>query len=92
MRRNNDCTTGNLWRCAYFKTEKKYRLIAIDLGKQIKLKDLQQIKFIGKLENQAHGATVFLIMEKSEETTFEFLQNFINISQVWKLYKFAKQF
>ena len=62
---------------AYLK--KDCRLIAIDLSKQTKLKDPQQIHFIGKLENQAHGATMFFIIEKSEETTFEFLQNSVKI-------------
>ena len=62
---------------AYFKEH--YRLVAIDLSKQTKLKDPQQINFIGKLENQANGSTVFFIIEKSEEATFEFLQNSVNI-------------
>ena len=62
---------------AYFKEH--YRLIAIDLSKQTKLKDPQQINFIGKLENQANGSTVFFIIEKSEQATFEFLQNSVNI-------------
>ena len=35
--------------------------IAIDLSKQTKLKDTQ-INFIGKFENQDHGATMFLTM------------------------------
>ena len=42
----------------YFKENCK--LIVIDLSKQTKLKDPQQISFIGKLENQDHGATMFL--------------------------------
>ena len=62
---------------AYFKEH--YRLVAIDLSKQTKLKDPQQINFIGKLENQANGSTVFFIIEKSEEATFEFLQNSVNV-------------
>ena len=49
MSNNNDYTTGNLLDFAYFK--KYYKLIAIDLGKQTKLKDPQQINFIGKLSN-----------------------------------------
>ena len=77
MSRNNDYTTGNLLDFAYFK--ENYRLIAIDLSKQTKLKDPQQINFIGKLENQANGATMFFIIKKSEETTLEFLQNSVNI-------------
>ena len=77
MSRNNDYTTGNLLDLAYFK--EIYRLIAIALSKQSKLKNPQQISFIRKLENQAHGATMFFIIEKSEETTFEFSQNSVNI-------------
>ena len=77
MSNNNDYTTGNLLDFAYFK--ENYKLIAIDLSKQTKLKDPQQISFIGKLENQAHGATMFFIIKKSEETTFGFLQNSVNI-------------
>ena len=77
MSNNNDYTTGNPLDFAYFK--KNYRLIAIDLSKQTKLKDPQQINFIGKLENQDHGATMFFIIEKSEETTFNFSQNFVTI-------------
>ena len=77
MGNNNDYTTGNLLDFGYFK--EKYQLIAIDLSKQTKLKDPQQINFIGKLENQDHGATMFFIIEKSEETTFNFLQNSVAI-------------
>ena len=77
MSRNNDCTTGNLLNFAYFR--ENYRLIATDLSKETKLKDPQQINFIGKVEGQDHGATVFLIIKKSEETNFEFLQNSVNI-------------
>ena len=77
MSRNNDYTTSNLLNFAYFKEH--YRLIAIDLSKQTKLKNPQQINFFDKLENQNYGATMFSIIEKSEETTFEFLQNFVNI-------------
>ena len=75
MNRNNDYATGNL--LDYFK--ENYRLIAIDLSKQTKLKDPQQTNFIGKLEGQNNGATMLFIIEKSEETTFEFLQNSVNI-------------
>ena len=77
MTRNNDYTTGNLLDFDYFKDN--YILIAIDLSKKTKLKNPQKINFVGKLENQANGATVFFIIEKSEETTFEFLQKSINI-------------
>ena len=72
MSNNNDYTTGNLLDFAYFK--RNYKLIAIDLSKQTELKDPQQINFIGKLLKNT-GATMFFIIEKSEETTFNFLQN-----------------
>ena len=72
MSNNNDYTTGNLLDFAYYK--ENYRLIAIDLSKQTKLKDPQQINFIGKLDKD-NGATMFFIIEKSEETTFNFSQN-----------------
>ena len=77
MSKNNDCTTCNLLHFACFK--ENYRLIAIDLSKQTKLKDPQQINFIDRLEEQANGATIFFIIEKSEKTTFEFLQHSVNI-------------
>ena len=56
------------------------KLIPIDLSKQVELEnpDLkQQINFIGKLEDDK--STMFFIIEKSEETTFEFLQNSVSI-------------
>ena len=74
---NNDYKTDNLLDFVYFKED--YRLIVIDLNKQIKFKDPQQINFIRKLENQAHKATMFFIIEKSEETTFNFSKNCVNI-------------
>ena len=54
--------------------KKNYSLIAIDLSKQTKLKDPQQISFIGKLLN-TREATIFFVIEKSEEITFNFSQN-----------------
>ena len=73
---NNDYTIGNLLDFAYFK--KNYKLIAIDLSKQTKLKDPQQVNFIRKLLKDT-GATMFFIIEKSEENTFNFSQNFVTI-------------
>ena len=67
---NNDYTTGNLLDFGYFK--KSYKLIAIDLSKQTKLKGIQKINFTGKFENQDRGATMFFIIGKSEETTLNF--------------------
>ena len=71
MSNNNNYMTGNLLDFAYYK--ENYKLIAIDLSKQTKIKDPQQINFIGKIEEQNNGVTMFFIIEKSEETTFEFL-------------------
>ena len=49
--KNNDYTTGNLLDYEYFL--KHYKLIAVDLSKQIESENLdlrQQINFIGKLK------------------------------------------
>ena len=59
---------------------KHFKLIAIDLSKQIELEkaDLkQQINFISKYEDDR--ATMFFIIEKSEKTTSEFSQNSVSI-------------
>ena len=72
-------TRGNLLDYECFKEH--YKLIAIDLSKQIELenKDIkQQINFIGNLERD-NGAVMFFIIEKSEETIIEFLQNYASI-------------
>ena len=74
MTKNNSYTTGNLLDYEYFKNQ--YKLIAIDLSKQIELENLdlkQQINFIGRLEE--NNATMLFIIEKKEETTFDFSQN-----------------
>ena len=62
---------------AYFK--KHYKLIAIHLRKQTNLKDLQQINFIGGKLLKNTGATMFFIIEKSEETIFNFSKNSVTI-------------
>ena len=72
MSNNNGYTTSNLLDFACFK--ENHKLIAIDLSKQTKLRDPQQISFVGKLDKD-NGATMFFIIEKSEETTFNFSQN-----------------
>ena len=51
-------------------------LIAIDLSKQTELENTdlkQQINFVGRLEK--NNATMFFVIEKKEETTFDFSQN-----------------
>ena len=78
MSRVNDYTTGNILDFGYFK--ENYRLLAIELSKQTKLKDSQQINFIGELEGENNEATIFFfIIEKSEETTLKFSQNSVTI-------------
>ena len=76
--RNNEYTTSNLLDYDYFK--KHYKLIAIDLSKQQVLQEnedlIQQINFIGRLEN---AANVFIIIEKKENTVLEFSQNLANV-------------
>ena len=76
--RNNEYITGNLLDYDYFK--KYYKLIAIDLSKQQVLQEnedlIQQINFIGKLEE---AANVFIIIEKKENTILEFSQNLANV-------------
>ena len=74
---NNNYTTGNLLDFGYYK--ENYKLISTDLSKQTKIKNPQHINFIGKIEGQNNGVMMFFITEKSEETTFEFLQNSVNI-------------
>ena len=76
--RNNEYKTGNLLDYDYFK--KHYKLIAIDLSKQQVLQEnedlIQQINFIGRLEN---AANIFIIIEKQENTILEFSQHFANV-------------
>ena len=71
---NNDYTTTTLLDYEYF--SKHFILTAIDLSKQIESEnpDLKrQINFIGNLDEG--NATMFFIIEKSEETAFEFSRN-----------------
>ena len=76
--RNNEYTTVNLLDYDYFK--KYYKLIAIDLSKQQVLQEnenlIQQINFIGRLEE---AANVFIIIEKKEKTILKFSQNLANV-------------
>ena len=66
IRRNNEYTTGNLLDNDYFK--KYYKLISTDLSKQQVLQEnkdlIQQINFIGRLEEAAH---VVIIIEKKRK-------------------------
>ena len=60
MSKNNDYATGDLLNYEYFKDH--YKLIAIDLSKQIEFENLdfkQKVNFIGRLEE--NNATIFFI-------------------------------
>ena len=61
MNNNNYYMTGNLFDFAYYKGN--YKLITIDLSKQTKIKNPQQINFIGKIEGHDNGVTIFFIIE-----------------------------
>ena len=73
--------TGSLLNYQYFK--KYYKLIAIDLSRQIELEDegiMQQIDFIGTLKRAAINnvypqTTMFFIVEKKEKTVIDISQN-----------------
>ena len=57
----------------YFKDH--YQLIAVDLHEHFELENFDlklQINFIGRLEE--NNATMFFIIEKKEESTFDFSQ------------------
>ena len=78
MSKNNDYTTGNLLDYEYFKDH--YELIAIDLSIKIELENFylkQQINFVGRLKE--NNAKMFFIIEKKEETTFDFSQNSVTV-------------
>ena len=60
MCKSNGYTTGNLLDFGYFKKKKK--LIAIGLSKKTKLKDPQQISFVGKPKKD-HGAIMSFVIE-----------------------------
>ena len=75
---NNDYTTGNLLDHE-LKNSTLYKLIAVDLNKEIDLEnsDLkQQISFIGTL---GKDSKMFFIIEKSKEATVEISQNAVTV-------------
>ena len=77
--KDNDYTTGDLLDYKYF--SKHDKLITIDLSKEIKLENpdfKQQVNFIGRLDRD-NRATMFCIIENSEETALEFSQNAVII-------------
>ena len=65
MSNNNDYTTGTL-----LDFKKYYKLIAIDLSKHTKLKDPQQINFIGKLSNYLEQRCSLLLKNQKKLLLF----------------------
>ena len=81
MNKMNYCTIASLSDYEYFSNH--YRLVLIDLSKQIELENLhliQQINFIDKLQED-NGVAMFLffIIEKSGKNTSDFSQNSVSI-------------
>ena len=66
--------------------KKPYRMITIDLSKQQALgansKAIQQINFIGIL-NQRGGATIFFIVEEAKETILDFSQRTVRVFWIY---------
>ena len=61
MSRNDDYTTGNLLYYSYH--QNFYKLISIDLSRQVNTNIPQQLNFTGKLEED-DGTRMFFIAEK----------------------------
>ena len=79
MSRKNYYSAGNLLNYGYL--SKHYKLNSIDLSKQIELEDpdlKQQINFLGRFEREK-GVTMFFIIEKAEETNFDFSQSSVTV-------------
>ena len=72
-------TTGCLLDYTYFK--ENYKMIAIDLSKQVLDADpraIQQINFTANLEREGN-TTMFFIIEKAKETVSEFSQGIVKV-------------
>ena len=82
MSNNNDYTTGNLLDFIYFK--ENHKLIATDLSKQTKLKDPQQVNFIGKLENQDMEQQCFLSQKNQKKLLSLFHKILLQLYKSWK--------
>ena len=68
MSRNNDYTTSNLLDYEYF--SKYYKLIAMDMSKQIELENphlKQQINFIGRLESNEGVTMLTMLLRKKKK-------------------------
>ena len=66
----NDYTVGNLLNFAYFKDN--YRLIAINLSKQTKLKDAQQLILLVNLKNKTTEQKCFSSLKNQKNLLLSF--------------------
>ena len=64
MSRNYDYTIENL--LDYLYHQKYYKLIGINLSRQINASTLQQTNFLGKVKG-ANGATMFFIIDSQQK-------------------------
>ena len=78
MSQNDDYTTENL--LDYFYYQKYYKLIDIDLSRQINTSIPQKIDIVGKLEED-DGATMFFINEKQQKTIVTFSSDSLIVTE-----------
>ena len=78
MSRNDDYTTGNLSDFSYH--QNYYKIIGVDLSRQINMNILQQINFTGKLEED-DDAAMFFIAEEQQKTILSFSLNSLIVSE-----------
>ena len=69
MSLNDDYTIGNL--SEHLHHQKYYKLIGIDLSRQINTSIPQQINFVGKLDEDG-DTTIFFISGKQQKTIVNF--------------------
>ena len=78
MSRNNDYTTVNLLDYLYHKNY--YKLTGIHLSRETNTSILQQINFVGKLEED-DGATMLFIAEKQQKTILNFSLDLLIVTE-----------
>ena len=69
MSLSDDYTIGNL--SEYLYHQKYYKRVGIDLSRQINTSILQQINFVGKLDEDG-GTTIFFISGKQQKSILNF--------------------
>ena len=77
MSKNNDYTTGNL--LDYSHHQSYFKLIGINLSRQKNRCILQQINFVGKLDED-DDAKMFFIAEKQQKIILNFPLDSLNIT------------